>query len=514
MTPVGGVPPVRTKRSERGTSRRTLSMTIRSAGLATLVQYAASLILAPVVFAGASVATFGAWATISSILAIGALADAGLRLEISRRVADAAGEGNDSRVRSAVHEGTTLLMVVAGVTVIVGCVVTPLIRSFALPQGIPGMTAGEIDLFLRLTFVLLGASLLADGYFAVLRGLQRADVENHSRLIGVVVGTVTAIIGIELGWSLWALLAGAAAQDLTAIALQAIATRRVVPELRFRVPSLRGTAWRGMLSLSGMALVSQISDVVDSQWDKVMLSRYVGSTAVAGFQIGTTLSLQAKAIALLPAAPLLVAIAELRRRNPAQARRVLDVLCSATFAIGAVTLSGLVVFAPPFLHLWLGRDLPSAVASARLFTVAVACNLLAAPLAYRALGEARHRLTAIASLTNIGVNAILSYVLTVTIGLKGPLYGSIAGNAIGTALFFLLMRRALGPDWRWPSWRAPAIGVTAAILGLLLGFDRVSSWPALIARALLFCVVVGAAACAAERIPVRTLLRRRLGASV
>jgi hypothetical protein len=75
----------------------------------------------------------------------------------------------------------------------------------------------------------------------------------------------------------------------------AVGTRRVVPELRLRMAPIRGTAWRGLIALSGMALLSQISDVVDSQWDKVLLSRYVGSTAVAGFQVGTSLALQAKA---------------------------------------------------------------------------------------------------------------------------------------------------------------------------------------------------------------------------
>ena len=390
----------------RGTSRRTLIMTIRSAGLTTLVQYAATLLLAPIVFDGASVATFGAWATIASILAVGALADAGLRLEISRRVAHAAGEGDEEAIRRSVHEGTTLLTVVALVTAVGGGLASPLIRAFAFPEGMPGLSNPEADLLLRATFLLLACSLLADGYFAVLRGLQRADVETNSRLVGVVVGTITAIVGIELGWSLWALFAGAAAQDITAIALQAVGTRRVVPELRFRMAPIRGTAWRGLIALSGMALLSQISDVVDSQWDKVLLSRYVGSTAVAGFQVGTSLALQAKALAILPAAPLLVAIAELRHRDPERSHHVLTVLSASTFAIGAVALSGLVVFAPPFLRLWLGQELPSAVTSARLFAVAVGLNLLAAPLAYRALGEMRHRLTAIASLANIGVNAV------------------------------------------------------------------------------------------------------------
>ncbi len=497
-------------RPARGTNARTLRMTIRSAGLATFVQYAMSFVLAPVVLAQAGVGIFGAWATISSILAVGALADAGLKLEVSRRVAEAAGRDDDDAVHEAVHHGTTLLMAIAGGATLVGVLVAPLIRAFAFPNGIPGFGAGEVDLILRLTFVLLGCSLLADGYFAVLRGLQRGDVETNARMVGLVVGTATTVVGIELGWSLWALLAGAAATDLTAIALQGLGARRVIPGLRFRLVPLRSALGRGMVALSGMALVSQISDVIDSQWDKVMLSRYVGSGAVAGFQIGSMLALQAKALAVLPAVPLVVAVAELRRRDPERARHILRVLGAATFVIGAVTLSTVVVFAPSFLHLWLGRRLPSAVTSARLFAVAIACNLFAAPLAYRALGESRHRITAISSGANIGVNAILSYVLTVTIGLRGPLYGSIAGNAIGTLILFVLLRRALGSEWEAPSWRAPLVGVVAAMVGLSVGTERITSWPVLIVVAGLFALAVGVVAARVERLPVRDLIRRRL----
>ena len=493
-------------RPTRGTNRRTLRRTIGSATTATFVQYAMSFVLAPVVLATAGVATFGAWATISSILAVGALADAGMKLEISRRVAEAAGRGDDEAVHRAVHHGTTLLATVAGIATALGLLLAPLIRTFAFPHGVPGIGAGEADLLLRLTFVVLGGSLLADGHFAVLRGLQRADVETNARMVGLLAGTAVTVGGLEAGWSLWALLCGAATADIIAIAMQAVGTRRVVPDLRLRFVSLRGAAGRGMLALSGMALVSQISDVVDSQWDKVMLSRYVGSGAVAGFQIGSSLALQAKALAVLPAIPLMVAIAELRRRNPERARHILRVLGVATFVIGAVALSTLAVFAPPFVRLWLGRDLPSAVTSARLFAIAIGCNLLAAPLAYRALGESRHRLTAIASAANIGVNVILSYVLTVTIGLRGPLYGSIAGNAVGTLLFFVILRRALGSEWETPPWRAPAVGVLAAIAGVVIGTSSIASWPVLIVSATLFSVVVGFVAVRVERLSIRELL--------
>jgi O-antigen/teichoic acid export membrane protein len=492
----------------RGTSRRTLALNLRSAGVATTIQYLTYLAVAPVVFATAGEATFGAWATVSSLLAVGALADAGLRLELARRVAEAAGASDAERLRRTVHEGTTLLAWVAGVVFVIGMIAAPLVRSFAFPNGVVGLSGGEADLLLRATFVLLAVSLLADGYFAVLRGIQRADVETNSRTVGLIVGAAVSIIGLEVGWGIWALLAGAAAMDAVGIVVQSFGVRRLIPEVPFRVVSLRSTAWRHLLGFSSLALLSQLSDVVDSQWDKIMLSRYVGSNAVAGFQIGTTIVLQGKALALLPVAPLLVAIAEFRLHDRARIYGLVRLLSSATFAMGSLALSGVVVFAPAFFRVWLGQELPTAVTSARLFTIAVGLNLLVAPLAYRALAEGRHRLTAISATTNIVVNLVASFALTLTIGFKGPLYGSILGNAVGVTILMVLMRNHVHGRELFSAWKAVLVGCVAAAAGVLAGAETLDSWVTLGLGVAVFAAVFGPILCWVEHVPVRDLLRR------
>jgi hypothetical protein len=156
----------------------------------------------------------------------------------------------------AVHHGTTLLAVVAGALVVVGGLAAPLIRSFVFPHGASGLSTSELDLLLRLTFLLLGVALLADGYFAVLRGIQRSDVESRGRLLGLVVGTSVLLIGLVRGWSVWALLAGAATQDLVAIAVQAIGVRRLLPRLRFRVGPVPAVATGAVIGGIGLVIVA------------------------------------------------------------------------------------------------------------------------------------------------------------------------------------------------------------------------------------------------------------------
>jgi O-antigen/teichoic acid export membrane protein len=219
------------------------------------------------------------------------------------------------------------------------------------------------------------------------------------------------------------------------------------------------------------------------------------------------LVLQAKALALLPLTPLLTAVSELGHARAAEAQRLYERLQGTGFAIGAAMLSAAFGFGPAFVRLWLGADFTAAGRVVRLLVVAVAVNLYVAPLAIRAFGEGAHRLPGIASLVNVVVNGALSIVLTARIGLDGALYGSIAGNVAGTAIFLVLMRRRQGGGWRLPPLRSLSLG---AVLACALMFARtgdIANWPVLIAAAALYLVAVTPVCLRLERIPLRGIFQ-------
>jgi O-antigen/teichoic acid export membrane protein len=187
-----------------------------------------------------------------------------------------------------------------------------------------------------------------------------------------------------------------------------------------------------------------------------------------------------------------------------------DLMARAGMVLAAVVLGAIYVFAPAFVRLWLGDDASAVSGAARLFTVAVALNLVGAPLAMRAFGEGWHRLCAASAALNMVVNGAASLGLTMAIGFNGALYGSIAGNLAGITLFFVLVRRRMGERWTAPPWRALAIGVPAAAAAVLAGGGRVGSWPALGLAGTAYVVSVGRACAWAERLQVGELLSRRV----
>lgn len=493
-----------------GTSRRTLLMALRSAVLGTMVSYAINLAILPFVLHQVGADLYGAWATIASVLAIGTLADAGIRTEIVRRVAAANGGEDDAGVARAVHEGLTLLAGVAAVMITLGFVAAPGIRGFAFPNGVPGYDAAGIDWLIRAIVAMLAVSVLGSGYFGVLRGVQRGDIETTARTVGVPIGAAVTIAGVAAGWSLWALFLGSAAQLLVSLGWQWVATVRLLPSVRPRFVRMGLGPAKAYLGLSSLVLLCQLGDVFDFQWDKLMLSHFVGGSAVASYVIGTNLVLQARTLAQLPLLPLLTAASELRERDPARMEALFDLMGKVGMVITSVVLGGVFVFGPSFIRLWLGPEMGDAGRAARLFTVAVALNLVATPLTFRVLAEGWHGLAAVSALVNVIVNGVLSAVLTIAIGFNGPLYGSIAGNLAGTVVGMVLMRRRLGTRFRPPPLRAIVIGVASVATAVTVGFDNADGWIGLVVRAALFGAVVGYACVRAEGLSLATMLNRRL----
>jgi O-antigen/teichoic acid export membrane protein len=420
------------------------------------------LILIPVVLHRVGPQAFGTWVAISTVLAVGGLADVGIRTEVTRRVAAAWGVGDHDAAKRATREGASILAASGGVLVLLGVVGASTVSSWVFPHGVPGIPRAELDALIRACVVLLGVGLVAEGHFAVLRGVQRTDLESICRTIGDVCGSLVTILWVLAGGGIWALFAGAAVQLSADYLGRAWATHRVVPGFSFRV--VRPRHLRLWLAASTLLVTAQVSDVVDVQWDKLVLTRYVGPAGAAAYSVGSTIVGQTKVLIILPLVPLLAAAAELGSTNPGLLERTYRRLGAATITLGPVLLGGVVIFAPAFIRLWLGSPgLPGAGLAAQLLSVAVLLNVLPACLVMLEIGSGRRGAAALAALANILTNGTVSLLLTRRIGFDGALYGSIAGNGVGLVVFFLLVR----PQGRFglPGLRTGAVAAAVAAIG-------------------------------------------------
>ena len=102
--------------------------------------------------------------------------------------------------------------------------------------------------------------------------MQRSDVEARAQQLALLVNAAITVGGILAGWSIWALFWAYLASTSAAALVQWRGVRRLVPELRLRSGAVRRSTVFSYLSLSSLAVFSQVGDVIDSQWDKGALT--------------------------------------------------------------------------------------------------------------------------------------------------------------------------------------------------------------------------------------------------
>jgi Na+-driven multidrug efflux pump len=303
------------QRPEVGTSRRTIALGVRSAVVRLVVEVPTTLLVLPFVLSTLTPARYGVWAVFASLLTLGGLLDAGIRIEVTRRVGGAHGSGDAAALQRAVSGGLTQLLVLAAAVAVVGAALAPVVLAATFPDGAPvhlgALYAGVLGL--------LVLSVLSGALFGTLKGLQRPDVENLGAIAGLLVTALVSVVLLRAGLDVWALYWAALSAYATRVVIQYAGLRRLAPQLRLRPGALpRGTR-RATATLSGAALLTQIPEVVNAQWDKLVLSHYEGSATVGAVRAGLLArpaGTGARAAPADPAAGRHVRAAEPGRRSP------------------------------------------------------------------------------------------------------------------------------------------------------------------------------------------------------
>jgi len=420
-----------------GSGGRNIFRSALGSGITAVISLPLSLLSVTLVLNRVSLDEYGVWVTVSTLLALAGLADVGVSTQIVRKVAAAVGAKDRAAEQAAVNEGVTVLVAIAGAVVVVGAGAALAFPAFVqLPSTMSSGQVAALGLFVTGN---LAATLVLTGRFAALRGFQRVDLIARGELVGSVAQFTVAVGGVYAGGGVWALAAGAAARLATASLVQSAALRRLRPAQRVRLQRL---SWRSLRTYAGVStalLVASAANLVDHQLDKVLLASIVSPVAAAAYQLGATLALQARALALLPISLLLAGTAELH--NGDKLDRVRTVLTQVNGSVAAVGLGGVMVLAGPFVDVWLGESFDDVALAAAVLSLALLVNACTGPWYYFCLGRGWFRIPTWGAAANLLVNAVVSWTLIVQLGLIGALWGSVAGNLAGFAVLYLLLRR-------------------------------------------------------------------------
>lgn len=486
-----------------GTSRRTISRVIVGSGFRTVIGSVVGFLAIPLVLDALGPERYGAWIALSTIATIGSLADAGVRTEVVRRTASALGGGDLQHIARIANEGTTAVALVAGTAVVSLSAAAPFIVAILFPGGVAQVPSSELLGILWTVLALAAVNIVASVHFAALSGIQRGDIEASLRAVASPIGVAAMLIALYSNLGLWAFVLGQLVTAWIVYGGLFLRSRQLLPALRLRLVRPQRALLRDWMTMSTLALFTQLSDVVDAQWDKLVLARVVTLPSVAAYHIGTSLVNQLRSLSLVVLAPLLSGTAELARSNPRRAELLFHRSVAGAQLAGLTAMGTTFVFGPRLLNLWLDQA-PRAGGVARFFALAMAVNLMSAPLTVRAFGEQEHRLVALSAALNMALNAIASLALAMTIGTLGVVYGSIIGNTAGVILMIAMYQRRRSGRRLIPPITPPILVVGLCAAALPTGMADVDSIPIGLLRAGVFSLLL-ATACA---LPLQRYLRR------
>ena len=423
-----------------GTTRSVVLRSLRGTAVASVAAVPITLVLTPFVLSTLELRLYGVWATISTVIMLSSIVDGGVTAEITRRVATALAREDSLAEARAVHEGVTVLTVLALFLAGGGALSSPAITR-TLFVTLPSAEQDIVSIILTALFAQVSLQLVLSGYFSVLKGLQRSEFSAYARTASQVASAAVTFVFLVLDYGLWALLFGTVAGSLTAWLILWRAVHRVRPHLRLRLRAMPVRTAASYMALSLVIITGNVANLIDYQFDKVVLSKLEGPATAGSYQLGSVLSIQSRALALLPIALMLAATAEMLVRAPARLAELEHLAAKGTFALAAVIPGGMVVFAHVFIPLWLGPGYQDVVLSTQLLAVALFCNCLTAPGFYAAIGRGWYSLLAAAACAHALSNAAASLYLAFHFGLVGVLVGSIIGNVVGLATLSWLLRR-------------------------------------------------------------------------
>lgn len=439
---------------------------------------------------------YGIWVLVASFVAYGGLLDLGVGAAVTKYVADLRARGRPDEASELIATALAMYCVIALVVLVM---TVPLAW---LAPSIFNVRPGQ-EQTLRVVIALTGAALAiqlpATAAYAVLRGLQRFDLNN---LIGVGATLAQAVATVAV------LLLGGGVVGLAAIALPLtlftqipilVVVRRIAPDLRFGLRGARRRLVKRVASFSTSLMVINSGAVVKGKTDEIVIASALPIATVTPYAIARRaadipgmLTYQFVRV-LFPLASELHGGGERER-----IRRLFVAGTRVTFALFMPAGVGLMVLAEPFLSAWVGAryaadsDIVLILVGAGIIDIALQAPgaMLPGTDAHRALAV----FTGLCALLNLG----LSIALVGSLGVTGVALGTLIAAGVEALIVVPLgMRRfgvGLGEMTReaFVPGLAPAIPAALVLLALRDALAP-SSLPAVVAVGAVGAVVYAAA---------------------
>lgn len=393
--------------------KRVLSSQLRInmvSGVATAVLNTAVLVVAyPTYLYFLGYEKYGVWLVLATVLTFAQLGDLGLSQAVMKLVAEEYGRGDIKAIQQYVTTALALLCLSGLVALTIILVLkTQIVTAFKLSNE----DARLVLWLLPYIGILCIYVFIVQALNATLSGLGRMDLVNWAQSGGQAASVVVACSLLYSGRGIESLLIGSTLSNMLVHLISLICIRRMARIHLLRIDNLDAQRCKRLLRFGGGVFGGSLINMLLNPFNKLMLSRYVGVSAITIYEITFTGSMQIRALfeaglrALMPEISHIGATMTIQAKNRISQLNSWAMKLILFFSVPAYAV--LMIFAPPLLRIWLGEKFEETLPGAfRIMMVATFFTLVGVPAYYTIIGLGKIRYIVIASVISVGSNFVL-----------------------------------------------------------------------------------------------------------
>jgi len=414
------------------------SAVVRS-GIFNLAGFGASalymVLLVPIVLYYLGREQYGLWTAVLAITGYIGLADLGVSTSFVTYIARYVAAHDFRQAGRVVHLGLLFYLLVTAIMVVLSYVAG---EFFFTLLRIPEGTLPLAQQVLYLAVAVFGVTSVAGVYGSVLGAIQRVDLFNMLAIGSYAARLLVITLALSLGLGIPGLLLGDALVTALNVPVLLVLIRRELPEMPLGWLSYDHDLMKRMLRFGVQVQVSRIADVVQSQWDKLVLTRALGLSSATMYDVGSRPAGRLRMLPITAIASLVPAVSALEAKDQQERIRAALVRATRYLALISAPLFGLaVVFADPMLRLWLNdAGYWQAAWTLRILSAALFVNVVAGALALVAQGRGEPQYQMRTTLMQAVLNLVLSVVLVLQFGFFGAACGTGIAIVFGGLVFF------------------------------------------------------------------------------
>ena len=386
-----------------------LRLNMASGVVVTVINAVALMTAFPIYLHFLGYEKYGVWLVLTTVLSFAQLGNLGISQAVMKLVAEEHGRGDIEGIQRYVTTGLALLCLSSSFVLIVILVFkTQIIAAFKLSDENAQTTLWLLPYIGILSIYVF----IVQALNATLSGLGRMDLANYIQSLGRIVAVTVTVILLYYGRGIKSLLIGNTFSYMFIHIASLICIRRTARVRILRLRNLDFQRSKRILRFGSAVFGGSLIAMLFSPFNKLMLSRYAGVSAIPIFEIAFRGSMQVRG---LVEAGLRALMPEISRISANMTRNAIDKISRTyrrgmklIFLFGIPMYGVLIIFIPLLLRLWLGEKLVETLPGTfRIMLVGTFISLLGVPAFYTIMGMGNVRFCFFSLVISSFINVVI-----------------------------------------------------------------------------------------------------------